>query len=83
MQIFFQFEMIITLSLSASVEFLCYGCTNIINLVYLFSAGTVFIRSESDVYRRQILTDRDGPRAERVNHCPVVYIDVFKNILDQ
>ena len=23
--------------------------------------------SESDVYRRQILTDKDGPRAERVN----------------
>ena len=23
--------------------------------------------SESDVYRRQILTDKDGPRAKRVN----------------
>ena len=28
-----------------------------------FSAGTVFIR----VYRRQLLTYKDGPRAERVN----------------
>ena len=32
-----------------------------------FSAGTVLIyTSESDVYRRQILTYKDGPRAERV-----------------
>ena len=31
-----------------------------------FSAGIVFYTSESDVYRRQILTYKDGPRAERV-----------------
>ena len=32
--------------------------------------------SESDVYRRQILTYKDGPRTERVNPCPTrpVYV---------
>ena len=49
--------------------------------IFYFSAGTVFIRqnltsnfqcgdrfytSESDVYRRQILTYKDGPRTEGV-----------------
>ena len=32
-----------------------------------FSAGTVFIRYKSDVCRRQILSSKDGPRAERTN----------------
>ena len=41
-----------------------YVCFNYVNY---FSAGTVFYTSESDVYRRQILTYKDGPRAERVN----------------
>ena len=56
-----------------------------------FSAGTVFIRqnltstdgdrlytSKSDVYRRQILTYKDGPRAERVKRktetTPEIYV---------
>ena len=32
--------------------------------------------SESDVYRRQILTYKDGPRAEMVNGLAQHYIDV-------
>ena len=31
------------------------------------SVGTVFITLESDVYRRQILTHKDGPSAEMIN----------------
>ena len=31
-----------------------------------FSAGIDFLTSESDVYGRQILTSKVGPRAERV-----------------
>ena len=32
-----------------------------------FQRGDDFYTSESDVYRRQILTYKDGPRTERVN----------------
>ena len=33
----------------------------------LFQRGDRLYTSESDVYRRQILTYKDGPRAARVN----------------
>ena len=51
------------LALSVSLEYLCYGSTAIKNMQILSARGS----SESDVYRLQILTHKDGPRAERVN----------------
>ena len=47
--------------LSASFEYAHY-----INIL-LFRCGYSLYTSESDVCRRQILTYKDGPRAERVN----------------
>ena len=35
-------------------------------LFYFFQCGDRLYTSESDVYRRQILSYKDGPRAERV-----------------
>ena len=35
-------------------------------MFYFFQSGDRLYTSESDVYRRQILTYKDGPRAERV-----------------
>ena len=34
----------------------------------LFQRGARLSTSQSDVYKRRILTYKDGPRAERVNH---------------
>ena len=65
------------LALSASFEYLCYGSlsTANINVFNSSNAGMVFYTSESDVYRRHILTYKDGPCAERVNGC---HINPFK-----
>ena len=67
---FFQIEIIrnVLLALSVSFEYICYGSTAIINIL-LFQCGDHFYRptSESGVYRRLILTYKDGPCAERVN----------------
>ena len=52
---------------SDSFEFLCYGSTGIINIL-IFSARGHHYTSESDVYIRQILTYKDGPRAERAHY---------------
>ena len=49
------------LSISASFEYLCYGSTTVVTNNF-----TLTVR-ESDVYRRQTLTYKDGPRAERVS----------------
>ena len=40
-----------------------YGHYNYLNSL---SAGDILYTPESEVYRRQILTYKDGPRAERV-----------------
>ena len=32
--------------------------------------GNFNLKSESDLYRRQVLTPKVGPRAESVNHSP-------------
>ena len=37
----------------------------------LFQCGDRLYTSESDVYRRQILTSKDGPRTERVKPAVV------------
>ena len=37
-----------------------------LEIIYSFSAGINFRTQESDVYRRQILTSKVGPHAERV-----------------
>ena len=47
-------------ALSASFEYLCYGSTTIINILINYSGRIDF--------RCQILTYKDGPRAERFNH---------------
>ena len=51
-----------------SVEYLCYGSTAVVNLLLSFSLefGDGLYTSEFDIYRRQILTYKDGPGAERV-----------------
>ena len=38
-----------------------------LEIFYFFQRGDRLYTSESDVYRRQIMTYKDGPRAERVN----------------
>ena len=38
-----------------------------LEIVYHLQRGELLYTSESDVYRRQNLTYKDGPRAERVN----------------
>ena len=38
-----------------------------LEIFYFFQRGDRLYTSESDVYRRQILTYKDDPRAERVN----------------
>ena len=55
------------LALSTSFEYLCYGSTAIINTINLFQCWDRFYKSESDIYRRQILTHKDGSRTERVS----------------
>ena len=52
------------LALSHLFEYIFYGYTTTINIEF-FQLGDRLYESESDVYRRQILTD--GPSAERVN----------------
>ena len=53
------------LALSDSFEYICYGSTVIRNILH--RCGDRLYRSESDVYRRQILTYKDGPHTKRVN----------------
>ena len=52
----------VLVSFSGLFEYLYYGSTSIIGILIFSEPGP----SESDVYRRQILTSKDGPRAERV-----------------
>ena len=71
---FFQFEIIIN-ALVSSLRFIW------IHMLWVYSHSFfLFLRSphwkywrlktsESDVFRRQILTSKDGPRAERVKCC--------------
>ena len=49
-----------------SFEYLCYGSTAIINISILLVRNQLYT-SESDVYRRPILTYKDDRRAVRVN----------------
>ena len=51
----------LSLSLFDSFEYVWYGST-----VNFFQCGDRLYASESDVYRRQVLTYKDGPRAVRV-----------------
>ena len=53
-------------SMSGSSEDLCYGST-ITKLYNFFQCGDCLYTSESDVDTRQILTYKDGHRAERVS----------------
>ena len=72
---FFQFQIIINvLALSSLFKFVSQGSTNIINIVffqcgdglYTYKDSEVFYMSDSDIYRRQILTYKECPHAERV-----------------
>ena len=40
------------------------------------------LTSDSDIYRRQILTSKVGPRTEKINHCVaelfLFFIDLFR-----
>ena len=53
------------LALSALFEYLCYGSAAIKH-ISLFQCRDRFETSESDVYRRQILTSKVGPCVEEV-----------------
>ena len=59
------------LALTASFEYLCYGSTTIIIVTLTVQEST--LDSESDVYRRQILTSKVDP--------PTVRVKWSKNIL--
>ena len=63
----FQFEIsvIVLVSYFRSFEYLCHGSTTIIT-IQIISVRDRLYTSESDVHRRQILTYKDGPRAERL-----------------
>ena len=73
---FFSFETIINVlnvSYFRFINYLCYGSTAITNILFFFSARIVLYTPESDVCSRQILTYKDGPRAEKVKAC-VLYL---------
>ena len=53
-------------SLFDSFEYLCYGSTAVKNILILLVRDRLY-KFESGVYRRQILTFKDGTRAERVD----------------
>ena len=53
------------LALSDSFKYLCYESTAIRNILLSQCRGRLYT-SESDVYRRQILTYKDGPRAVKI-----------------
>ena len=57
------------LALYGSFEYLRYWSKAIINILIISVRGSS-CTSESDVCRRQILTDKDGPHAGRVNVEP-------------
>ena len=60
------------LTRSASFEYLCYGSTDFYKYKISFSAGTVFIRHTILTHkdgRCQILTYKDGLRAEKENQA--------------
>ena len=63
------------LAVSASFEYLCYGSTAIKNILILSVRNRLYT-SESHVYKRQILTYKDGPRAERVKVKLLVISDL-------
>ena len=42
-----------------------------LELFQFFQCGDCLYTSESDVYRRQIMTYKDGPRTERVSESEV------------
>ena len=50
-------------AISDPFKYLCYGTTTTINIFPFTVRGSPL---ESDVYRRQILTSKVDPRAERV-----------------
>ena len=52
------------LALSASFEYLSYGSTAFVNILF-FQRGDRIYMPESDVYKHQILTYKDAPRSER------------------
>ena len=58
-----------SVALSDTFEYLCYGPWAVGNIL-IISVRDVFIQQNlisTDVYIRQILTYKDGPRAERIN----------------
>ena len=56
------------LVISNSFEYLCYGSTATIKTFTLTVRGsTRGSKSESGIYKRQILTSKDGPCTARVN----------------
>ena len=56
------------LALPASFEYLCYGSTAITNILILPVRGSSLdVTILRQLYGRQILTSKDGPRAERFN----------------
>ena len=62
-------------ALSASFEHLCYGSANIIHILILSVMGP---SSESDVYRRQILTYQDGSGLPASNDVKsIVYLRIL------
>ena len=74
---FFLFEVItnVLASFSVSFEYLCYGSTAVKNIFILLVLSDRFYTSESGVYRRQILTYKDGILTDRVKTLTYCYIN--------
>ena len=66
------------LALYDSFEYLCYGSTAIGNILILSVRGS----SSYVVYRRQILTYKDGPRAEGLTLAPLSTTIVVFNLFN-
>ena len=62
-------------ALSIFFEYLCYGIKHI--LILSVRGSSTFYTSDSDAYRRQIPTYKDGPRAETKIGYILVFVFAF------
>ena len=65
--------------LSASFEYVCYESIRPLEIILILQSGDRFQTSESDVYRRQIMTSEVDPRAVRVSFiCDIVNAHIYQ-----
>ena len=54
-----------------------------LEMLLFFQCGDRFYTSESDVYRRQILTYKDGPCTERLLDVFIIHIHIPKDEINR